>query len=471
MDPIWTEIDHTLVRHKLSLISQEMQPKSVREIQRALAVARKSGNSGSIGPSLVDAHVALTDEWIDRVYQAYCEVWVIQGNSKSARFIREVFERAVVPLIEVRQGAICSQIERMLSRKPGSFQAVGGALAMALKQLQGKWRDKLEIEAGSCKYEEQRQGQRSDASLEDTLSGNQGPGANTAGNSVSKAPPGDTGLMSPVPSDPQAYRSVWHQIDHELVKLKTQDPLTKHIEDINAERNSIEHNTTGKRQAFVRDTLQMVERRAEEWIGIQYDIYCEVWKLQGQEKSADFLRTLRDNIVESPVRARMKTEIHHLTSIWKNNGYPAIEVLRAQLVMFERAIQQLEHKWKTRLEIEAREWEYTTTARASCTPVSASHDRNDAKPQARSGKRPRKPRSKSTAEKVREARICAAIAKGRKGLAYCFDVQAQKIVTRVTWRSDGCPKEYPEAYEHPDPRWRELIQKEKNRYASKMKRP
>jgi hypothetical protein len=128
MDLIWTEIDHTLVRHKLSLISQEMQPKSVREIQRALAVARKSGNSGSIGPSLVDAHVALTDEWIDRVYQAYCEVWVIQGNSKSARFIRAVFERAVVPLIEVRQGAICSQIERMLSRKPGSFQAVGALL-------------------------------------------------------------------------------------------------------------------------------------------------------------------------------------------------------------------------------------------------------------------------------------------------------------------------------------------------------
>jgi hypothetical protein len=327
MDLIWTEIDHTLVRHKLSLISQEMQPKSVREIQRALAVARKSGNSGSIGPSLVDAHVALTDEWIDRVYQAYCEVWVIQGNSKSARFIRAVFERAVVPLIEVRQGAICSQIERMLSRKPGSFQAVGGALARALKQLQGKWRDKLEIEAGSCKYEEQRQGQRSDASPEDTLSEHQGPGTNTAGTSASKAPPGNTGLTSPVPRDPQAYRLVWHQIDHELVKLKTQYPLTKHIQDINGERNSIEHNTRGKRQAFVRDTLQMIERRAEEWIGIKYDIYCEVWKLQDQEKSADFLRTLRDHIVESTVRAKMKTEIHHLTSIWKNNGYPAVEVL------------------------------------------------------------------------------------------------------------------------------------------------
>jgi hypothetical protein len=112
----------------------------------------------------------------------------------------------------------------------------------------------------------------------------------------------------------------------------------------------------------------MVERRAEEWIGIQYDIYCEVWKLQGRNKSADFLRTLQDNIVESTVRVRTKTEIHHLTSIWKNNGYPAIEVLRAQLVIFERAMQLLEHRWKTRLEIEAKEWEYRTAIDPSTAP-------------------------------------------------------------------------------------------------------
>jgi len=262
MDPIWTEIDHTLVTHKLSLISQEMQPKSVRETQRAAAVARKSGNSGSIGPSLVDAHVVLTDEWIDRVYQAYCEVWAIQGNSKSARFIRAVFERALIPLIEVRQGAILDQLKRKLSRKPGAFPPVGDALVRGLKQLQGKWRDKIEIEAGSCKHQEQRREPEIEAPREDTLPESQGLGTNTAGGSTAKAPLGNTGVMSSVPSDQRAYRSVWHQVDHELVKLKTQEPLTKHTEDINGERNLIEHNTRGKRQAFVKDILQMVERRA-----------------------------------------------------------------------------------------------------------------------------------------------------------------------------------------------------------------
>ncbi len=93
--------------------------------------------------------------------------------------------------------------------------------------------------------------------------------------------------------------------------------------------------------------------------------------------------------------------------------------------------------------------------------------------QARQGVRAEKvdakhPRSRSTSAKVREQRIFAAIAKGRRGIEYCLDVKAQHVTTPVSWRSDGCPTEYPEAYAHPNPRWRELIQKEKNRYSRKM---
>jgi hypothetical protein len=88
----------------------------------------------------------------------------------------------------------------------------------------------------------------------------------------------------------------------------------------------------------------------------------------------------------------------------------------------------------------------------------------------RRSKRRRKPKMQSTVERIREARVCAAIAQGNRGLEYCLDVKAQGVVTRVTWRSDGCPKEYPDAYTHPNRRWRELIQKEKNRYARKIKK-
>jgi hypothetical protein len=79
-------------------------------------------------------------------------------------------------------------------------------------------------------------------------------------------------------------------------------------------------------------------------------------------------------------------------------------------------------------------------------------------------------RTKSTAERIREQRLFAAIEQGNRGLEYCLDVRAQGVTTRATWRSDGCPPEYPDAYSHRNPRWRELIQKEKNRYTRKMRK-
>jgi hypothetical protein len=92
--------------------------------------------------------------------------------------------------------------------------------------------------------------------------------------------------------------------------------------------------------------------------------------------------------------------------------------------------------------------------------------------QARRGARvdSKRPRARSTSERVREQRIFAAIAKGRRGFEYCLDLKAQRIPTPLFWRSDGCPMEYPDAYAHPNPRWRALIQKEKYRYARKMER-
>jgi hypothetical protein len=85
-------------------------------------------------------------------------------------------------------------------------------------------------------------------------------------------------------------------------------------------------------------------------------------------------------------------------------------------------------------------------------------------------KRQGKQRIKSRAERVREQRLFVAIEKGNRGLEYCLDVKAQGVTTRVTWRSDGCPKEYPDAYSHRNPRWRALIQKEKSRHTRKMKK-
>jgi hypothetical protein len=481
MELAWREIDHELVRHKLSLISQEMQPKVLSETTRVLFEGRKSGNSGFIKSGLVDIHVTLTDEWLDRVYRAYCEVWSLQDKSKSAGFVRAVFEKALVPLISTRQGIILDQFKRMgRHARNHSFSPPNDALVRALGHLRGKWRDRLEIEARSCKYGTQR-----GVAAEKQTVPSQGPPKNQEDQgTTTKVVPADSVLEDParalqMSKGPKDYTSVWDQIDTLLISLKLQEPLNQHIEDVDKERRTIEHDNRDNRQASVRAILQMVERRADEWIRVRYDAYCEVWELQGRAKSADFLRTLRDNIIEPAVRARTTAETYHLVSKWERCGYPVQPGLQAQLASFRHSMQKLEVRWKTRLEIEARECDYKTRRKVVTGESAQTHTSNSEQAQQQSPptgpaneltRRRRKPKMKSTAEKVREARICAAIAQGNKGLAYCRDVKAQRVVTRVTWQSDGCPRDYPDAYTHPNPRWRELIQKEKNRYARKMKK-
>ena len=121
MDLVWKEIDHELVRHKLSQISVDMQPKVVSEERRVLSECRKKGNTGVFKPALVDVHVTLTDEWLGYIYQAYCDVWSLQGKSKSAGFIRAVFEGALVPTIATRQGTILGRFDQMARSGQGSL--------------------------------------------------------------------------------------------------------------------------------------------------------------------------------------------------------------------------------------------------------------------------------------------------------------------------------------------------------------
>src|SRR5262249_8272982 len=147
---------------KLSLIASEMQAKVVSEERTALFECRTRGNSGSIKPTLVELHVRLTDEWLERTYQAYSEVWTIQGNEKSAEFIRAVFDNALVPLLWARQGTIISGFQLTGVRtRDNSYGPTGDELVRALRRFRSKWWDKLEIEARACEYVDKTDGQPS----------------------------------------------------------------------------------------------------------------------------------------------------------------------------------------------------------------------------------------------------------------------------------------------------------------------
>jgi hypothetical protein len=339
----WNEIDHEMVRHKLSLVAQEMQPKVVSEERRVLFECRQKGNAGAIKPSLVGMHERLTDEWIERTYQAYCEVWSAQRQIKSADFVRAVFQNAIIPLIAVRQATIIAHFNLMATRKrEHSSRPENDALVRALKKLQGKWLDKLEVEARSCTY----------------LPISQESQPSPPPRAGAKLQPARQQVIPGTSMPPQSndYVSVWGQIDHTLVSLKTQEPLNEHIASIDEERRKTEWNHRENQHACAAAILEMAERRADEWMGIRVGIYCEVWKLQNKVPNADFFRTLRDNIVEPVVHAKVNGERDGLIRKWERCGLPFRQGLDALLTRFGQVMIMLEHKWKTKLEIGAREW-------------------------------------------------------------------------------------------------------------------
>lgn len=166
------------------------------------------------------------------------------------------------------------------------------------------------------------------------------------------------------------------------------------------------------------------------------------------------------------VNVRIEAQKQALT-LATSNGAPVSKILQEIRKLSERrtSFEKLNKELKDR-EIEANG---SGRKKVQAKPRNLQRSRAT-KRQTGTPKRQGKKRAKSTAERVREQRLFAAIALGNRGLEYCLDVRAQGVTTRATWRSDGCPQAYPDAYSHRNPRWRALIQKEKNRHTQKLKK-
>ena len=131
----WSQINHSLVALKLTSIAGDMRdfpagtdPESIRR---------------------------RTDEHVQRVYAAYCEVWVdLQRGQKSPAFILAVLQQAIIPLIAgARAGRIGElNLQEVRTRRVGRTATLQAEIGRTLERLATKWRRKLEIEARECAY-------------------------------------------------------------------------------------------------------------------------------------------------------------------------------------------------------------------------------------------------------------------------------------------------------------------------------
>jgi len=154
----WEDIDHRLVVLKLVDLSEEMRSLIKADESRIRFENRLNLNSNTVPSLILQMKVERADEWARREYEIYCAVWQTQGNVRSAAFVRCVCAH-IVSMLGVRAKSIAHEFSRFVrgTNLPVSLRTAHlNKLDLRMRQLQGRWHRRLEIEAKECEHAERR---------------------------------------------------------------------------------------------------------------------------------------------------------------------------------------------------------------------------------------------------------------------------------------------------------------------------
>jgi hypothetical protein len=158
----WEDIDHRLVVLKLVDLSEEIRSRIKADESRIRFENRLNLNSNTVPSLILQMKVERADEWARREYEIYCAVWQTQGYVKSAAFVRGVCAH-IVQMLGVRANSIANEFSRFGrgTNFPASLRTAHlNSLDLRMRQLQGRWQRRLEIEAKECEHAERTKNQR-----------------------------------------------------------------------------------------------------------------------------------------------------------------------------------------------------------------------------------------------------------------------------------------------------------------------
>jgi hypothetical protein len=167
----WEDIDHTLVSLKLSELVEEMRNREKTDERRIRFDNRGNLNDCTVPSLVLEMKRNHADEGARRTYEIYCEVWEIQGQVKSAAFVRAVSTRRILPGLRARSSAIATDFSTFAGRTsfPGDLsKAYLKGHELHMLRLEDRWRRRLEAEAKICEHIEWRKSQSSQAQAGDT---------------------------------------------------------------------------------------------------------------------------------------------------------------------------------------------------------------------------------------------------------------------------------------------------------------
>lgn len=138
-------------------------------------------------------------------------------------------------------------------------------------------------------------------------------------------------------------------------------------------------------------------------------------------------------------------------SLWIRKGCPYHLTAEVTQYVVKHWRESLDGRLKNALD---RAEDYARIEVRSSQDLSKAEEKNPNRPTGE-----RRPRDKQL--QARQRKIIEVAKRGVTGLRYCQVLATEGLETPQRWQSEGCPKSYPAAYQHPDSKWRARITDEK----------
>ena len=100
------------------------------------------------------AELDIADEWAEKLFNAWIEIWEIQGFPQSHAFYRAIFGCQLVQLFAGRRSAFHGKCEQFgtVKRDPGYYSAALGWFAREMDKLTSKWNRRVNVESRKKLY-------------------------------------------------------------------------------------------------------------------------------------------------------------------------------------------------------------------------------------------------------------------------------------------------------------------------------
>jgi len=156
----WEDIDQRLISPKTLELSEELHKRGAVGERRIAHETAQSGNSAGYLPRLFEFHEQLTDEWISRLYAAYCEAWQEQNRRICPEFIRAVRDHAIAQLIAARKSSVLAAVGLRAWRTGEETNPYSlDEWERRMDRLKARWMGRLESWAVACEYDAVRERQ------------------------------------------------------------------------------------------------------------------------------------------------------------------------------------------------------------------------------------------------------------------------------------------------------------------------